>query len=100
MHAITFSFSTTSGLLMLYFMSARSRLQYASVAWNTLTSTDASKLEHIQRKLLALSHNRFFPPVHYSYVSALDHLNFYSLCSRRDHSNMRFVVIVYNGFKF
>jgi hypothetical protein len=33
----------------------RSRLEFASAAWNTLTSTDASKLEFIQRKLLALS---------------------------------------------
>jgi hypothetical protein len=34
--------------LMLYFTPVRCRLEYASVACNTLTSTDACKLERTQ----------------------------------------------------
>jgi hypothetical protein len=61
---------------MLYLTLVRSRLEYASIAWNTLISTDASKLECIQKKYLALCYNCFFSQVHYSYMNALDHLIF------------------------
>jgi hypothetical protein len=70
------------------------------VAWNSITSTDASKLESIQRKFLALCQNRFFPQIHYSYVNALEHLNFHTLSSRRRHLDALFLVNVYTGFKF
>jgi hypothetical protein len=44
-----------------------SKLVYASVASNSITSTDADKLERIQENSAALSFNRFFPHVHYAY---------------------------------
>jgi hypothetical protein len=47
--AITFSFSHVDNLFMLCFILVRYKLEYASVAWNTQTSTDASKLERVQR---------------------------------------------------
>jgi hypothetical protein len=34
--------------------------KYASVVWNSITSTDADKLERIQKKFTALCRNRFF----------------------------------------
>jgi hypothetical protein len=46
---------------MLYCTLVRPRLEYDSVAWNTLTVTGVKKLERIQRKFLAVCHNRSFP---------------------------------------
>jgi hypothetical protein len=46
--------------LLLSSTSVRPKLQYASVLWNSVTSTDARKLESIQRKFAALCQNRFF----------------------------------------
>jgi hypothetical protein len=85
--------------LTLYVTLVRSRLEYASVAWNMLTCTDASKLECIQRKFLALFHSRFFSQINYTYVNALDHLNLYSLYTRRRHLDALFlanVIMVWN----
>jgi hypothetical protein len=48
-HTLTFPFSTTDSLLMLYFALVRSELKYAPVAWNSVTFTDSNKLERVQR---------------------------------------------------
>jgi hypothetical protein len=45
---------------MLYFALVRCKLDYASVAWNSVAITDSNKLERIQREFAASCHNRFF----------------------------------------
>jgi hypothetical protein len=70
---VTFSFSSLQSLLMLYCTLVRPKLQYASVAWNSITSTDASKLERIQHKFVSLCHRRFFSHLPYSYTNVLNY---------------------------
>jgi hypothetical protein len=70
---------------MLCFTLVRSKLEYASVVWNSITTTDANKLERIQQKFAALYYNRFHPHVHYSYASALEYLKIHTLRKRRYH---------------
>ena len=45
-----FLFLSSTSLLMLHSTLIRSKLQYASVVWNSVTSTNTSKLECIQHK--------------------------------------------------
>jgi hypothetical protein len=49
----------------------RSKLEHASVFWNSITSTDANKLERIQQKFAVLCFNCFFPNVHHSHAYTL-----------------------------
>ena len=55
-----YSFSTLDCLLLLCSTLVTPKREYASVVWNSVTSTDARKLERIQRKFAALCQNSFF----------------------------------------
>jgi hypothetical protein len=57
---LTYSFSTLDCLLVLYSTLLRPKLEYASVVRNWVTSTDARKLERIQRKFAVQCQNLFF----------------------------------------
>jgi hypothetical protein len=69
---ITISFSTLDYLLLLYFNLIRPKPENASVAWNSITSTDTEKLACIQQKYVSLCqncsffHNNFIMMAHFT----------------------------------
>jgi hypothetical protein len=85
---------------MIYCTLVRPKLEHASVAWNSITSTDASKVERIQRKFVSLCHRRFFSHLPYSYANVLNYLKFHTLGDRRCHLDALFLLNVYNSSKF
>jgi hypothetical protein len=60
---------------MLYFSLVRSKLDHGSVAWNSVTITDSTKLGRVQKKMQPSSTKIFFQDVEYNYVSILETLN-------------------------
>jgi hypothetical protein len=82
-------------MLRLYTTVVRSKLQHASVVWNSITSTDANKLERIKQRFSALCFNRLFAEAHCCYSLALEELNFHSLHEEASPLNQ-----VYSGLKF
>jgi hypothetical protein len=85
---------------MLYFTLVTSKLEYASVVWNSIMTTDANKLERIQQKFAALRYNCFLPHVHYSYANALEYLKLHTLRKRRIHLDTLFLIQVYHDLKY
>jgi hypothetical protein len=55
-HYITSSFSTPNSFCVFI----GPKLKYASAALNSITSTNSSKLERVQRRFAALYYSRFF----------------------------------------
>jgi hypothetical protein len=98
--SITFRFSSFECLFLLYTALIRPRLEYASVVWNSITSTDSKKLECIQKKFAFVCFYRFFSNLPYNYVLASNVLNLPSLSMRRQHIHAPFFIQAYRGLKF
>jgi hypothetical protein len=97
---LPFSFSSLDCLYMLYFILVRSKLEYASVVWNSMTTTDANELERIQQRFAALCYYLFLPHVHYSYTRVLEYSKLHALRKRRYHLDAQFLIQVYRGLKY
>jgi hypothetical protein len=80
------------GLLLLLL---RPKLEYASAVWNSVTATDAKKLERIQRKFVALCQNHFSTHDHVTYDILLEFLKLHTLHDRRLHLDALFFLSVY-----
>jgi hypothetical protein len=97
---ITFSFFTLDSLLILFFALVRSKLEYASVAWNFVTIADSNKLERVQKKnFTALCQKRFFQDVEYHYDNIFEKLNLQTLHIRRRHFDALFLINDFSGTK-
>jgi hypothetical protein len=57
---VTSSVSTIDRLFIIYCALVRSKLQSASVAWNSVTSTDSSETERVQREFADYAIINFF----------------------------------------
>jgi hypothetical protein len=94
----TSSFSSADGLYVLCTTLVWPKLEYASVAWNSITSTDLSKLMRVQRKFAALCYSRFFVGVCYkNYDGILARLNLPTLYSRLQHLDVLFLINVFKN---
>jgi hypothetical protein len=87
--SITFRLSSLDCLYMLYFTLVRSKLKYASVVWNSITSTQANKLESIQQ-FVSFCFYCFLPYIPYSYTFSLEKLSLHSLCKRKHRLDVCF----------
>jgi hypothetical protein len=95
---ITSSFSTPHSLSVLCMAFVQPKLEYASIAWNSITSTDSSKLERVQIKFATLYHSRFCVGVGGSnYEGMLSRLNISTLHSRRKHLDALFLINVFKN---
>jgi hypothetical protein len=96
---LTFSFSTLDSLLILFFALVRSKLEYASVAWNSVTATDSNKLERVQKKCCPLPQKIFYD-IEYHYDITLEQLNLQTLHVRRRHIDALFSINAFCGTKY
>jgi hypothetical protein len=91
--SITFCFSSFNAYI-LYFILVRYNLEYACIVWNSITSTDAKKLE------LSFCFSRFLPHVYWSYAYALEQLKLRTLRKRRYYLDALLSFQVCFGSKF
>jgi hypothetical protein len=88
---LTLNFSSLEYMLRLCITLIRSKLEYASVLWSLITSTDANKLERIQQRFVTLSFSCFFPEVHYCHSLALEELKLQTLLMRMHRPDALFL---------
>jgi hypothetical protein len=97
--SIIFSISTSDCWLMLYLSLFGTKLEYAWIVWNSITSTHARKLECIQQKFVAICQSHLFYHDHIPYNNFLKILKVHTLHDRRFHLRTLFFIFAYSGLK-
>jgi hypothetical protein len=90
---VTYSFSTLETSLMLYLELVSCELAYAAILWNSITSTDARKLENVHQNFIALCHNRFFTHDQVTDEDFLKFVNRHTLHARGLYLDTLFVFV-------
>ena len=75
-------------------------LQYATFAWNFITSSDVCKLEHIQRSFQFSVIIVFFIHLDYRYGNVLNYLKLHTLSVWRRYLDFLFIADVLSGLKY
>jgi hypothetical protein len=94
---ITFYFSASGSLLVLYFALVRCKLQHAHSTWNSLMNSDSNKLQSTQRNFAALYHDSFFQDKVYRCDKLIERLNFLKLQNRRRQFDALFLINAFSG---
>jgi hypothetical protein len=77
----------------------RSRLEYRSVFWNFITTTNSDKPVHIQHSVAVPSYNSFLPHVSYSYTKDLGYLKFHDVHKKSNYLDIPFLFQIDDSFK-
>lgn len=84
---------------MLYLSLFGTKLEYASSVRNSITSTNARKLEFILQKFIALCQSNIFSHDHITYDDFQKILKLHTLHDRRFHLHPLFSIFAYSGLK-
>lgn len=96
---LTREFSNPSAFLTLYCALCRSQLEYGSVVWNGICSTNSSRIERVQQKFISIFKYRYLAVNEHlsGYEAELRRVNILSLCQRREKADILFLYKVLHG---
>ena len=96
--SLTCDFKNHLCLVRLFLCLVRAKLEFGSVAWNSLTATDASRLENVQKRFIRLVYDKYFGRrFYYDYDGILKRLGLQNLLKRRLSRDILFLHKVING---
>jgi hypothetical protein len=86
-----------ASLLLLLLLLLYSKLEYESVAWNSIKSTDSSKLERVKEFFYLVPYQIFAGVCYSNCKGILARLNISTLHSRRKHLDALFLINVFKN---
>ena len=95
----TFSFSSLHSLLTLYCTLVRPKLEM-TLAWNSITTSNACRLGCIQWKFVSLCHHCFFSHLDHSCGNGLNYLKLHTLGALSCYLDVLFLMNVFSGSKY
>lgn len=95
---LTRPFSTHHCLLRLFSTHVRSKLEFASVVWNNISSSASESIERVQRRVVRIIYDRYFGrKFYFEYNLILTRLGLCTLCNRRSIRDVKFLHKLVHG---
>lgn len=95
---LTRKFANYACFLRLFCSIIRSRLDFGSVVWNSLTLRDAAKIESVQRRFVRIIYDKYLGRRHfYNYELLLDKFGLQCLSLRRLSRDVAFLYKIVHG---